>query len=100
MRGDVVELLPAEGTDAAIVVGLDLESGGRERECREFRNRSGGQERHHYAIASNVQTGEACRSGEKNVRIGSQIGLAQDNFALGEIGDLQRGYKVSFVEIG
>ena len=76
MRGDAIELLPAEGADAAIVVGLDLESRRREWKRREFRNRSGRQERHHYAVASNVQTGEACRSGEKNVRIGSQVGLA------------------------
>ena len=89
VRGDGVELLPAEGAYAAIVVGLDLESGWSEWKRREFRNRSGWQERDHHPLGSNVQAGEAGRSGEKNVCIGGQLRFAQDNFSLGKVSDSQ-----------
>src|SRR5580658_5699194 len=100
MRGDVVELLPAKGTDAAIIVRLNLESRWSEGQRREFRNRPGRQQRDHHALSSNVQAGEAGRSSEKNVRVGGQFRLAQDHLALGKVGDLQGGYKVRFVRVG
>src|SRR5579872_1408031 len=40
MRSEVVELLPTQGTNPTIVVGLDLKSRGSERKRREFRDRS------------------------------------------------------------
>src|SRR5271166_1828341 len=99
MRGDAVELLPAKGTDAAIVVRLDLESRWSEWQRRKLGDRPRRQERDHYAITSDVQAGEAGRAGEKNMRKGSQLRLSQDNFAFGEVGNLQHGYKVRLVEI-
>jgi|SRR5271154_6213469 len=88
MGRNAVELLPGKATQAAIVVGFDLKSGGSEWKRRKFRYRPRRQERDNYPVASNVQTGEARRSGEKNVRAGGQLRLAQDNFTLGEVGDL------------
>ena len=97
MRGDGVELLPTEAAHAAIVVGLDLESRRSERKGRKFRDRPGRQERDHYPLGSYVKAAQAGSSGQKNVRGGGQRRLTQDNFSLGEVGDLQCGYEISFV---
>jgi len=99
MRGYRVELLPIEAAHAAIVVSFDLESRRSERKCRKLRDRPGRHEGDHYSFASYVQAGEARSSGQKNVRGGGQLRLAQYNFALGEVGDLQCGYEISLSEL-
>ena len=100
MRGDGVELLPTEAAHAAIVVGLDLESRGSKRKRREFRDRPGRQEGDYYPLGSYVKAGQAGSSGQKNVRGGGQLRLTQDNLSLGEVGNLQCGYEISFVGTG
>jgi hypothetical protein len=97
MRSEVVELFPAQGTNTAIVVGLDLESRRSERKRREFRNRSGRQERNHHPFGPYIQTSDAGRSSQEDVGIGGQLRLPQDNFALAEVGDLECGYEMTFV---
>ncbi len=89
MRRDVIELFPTETTHAAIVVGLDLESGGSEWKRRELRDRPGRQERDHHPLGSYIEAGQASSSGQKNVRRGGQLRLAQYDFASGEVGNLQ-----------
>ena len=97
MRRDFIELLPTETTHTAIVVGLDLESRRSEWKRRELRDRPGRQERDHHPLVSYIKATQASSSGQKNVRRRGQRRLAQNNFPLGEVGDLQCGYEISLV---
>ena len=100
MRGKVIELLPTEAADAAIVIRLNLKARRSEREGRKLRNRAGRQEGDHHPLAPHIETGNAGGTGEENVRIGGELGFAQDNLALREVSDLQSGYQTAFVAAG
>ena len=87
VRRDGVELFPAQARHAAIVIRLNLESRRSEGKRWELRDWPWRQQRYHHPLASNVKTGDAGRSGEKNVRERGQFRFAQYNFVLGKIGD-------------
>ena len=59
MRGDNVELLPTNAAHAAIVVGLDLKSGGGERKLWELRDRPRRQQGDRDPLGSYVEAGDA-----------------------------------------